>query len=109
MLVFTDPTVPFARQRLLLGVLRVLDVAVLCLGLEVDPGSAGSPPGPALQANPPHFHMTQEKSAIFSKKRVFHETRVGLGVDGPHKAAGHLQNTPTTRLPLAASGSQSAL
>ena len=32
-----------------------------------------------------------------------------MGVDGPHKAAGHLQNTPKTRLPLGASGSQSAL
>ena len=28
---------------------------------------------------------------------------------GPHEAAGYLQNTPRTRLPLAASGSQSAL
>ena len=43
-LVLTDLNVPFGRQRLLLGVLRVLDVAVLCLGLEVVPGSAGSPP-----------------------------------------------------------------
>ena len=32
-----------------------------------------------------------------------------MGVDGPRKAAGHLQNTPRTRLPLAASGFQSAL
>ena len=32
-----------------------------------------------------------------------------MGVDGPHKTAGHLQNTPKTRLPLGASGSQSAL
>ena len=32
-----------------------------------------------------------------------------LDVGGPHKAAGHLQNTPSTRLPLAAAGSQSAL
>ena len=47
-LVLTDLNVPFGRQRLLLGVLRVLDVAVLCLGLEVVPGSAGSPPGSAL-------------------------------------------------------------
>ena len=32
-----------------------------------------------------------------------------MGVDGPHKTAGHLQNTPKTRLPLVAAGSQSAL
>ena len=32
-----------------------------------------------------------------------------MGVDGPHKTAGHLQNTPKTRLLLGASGSQSAL
>ena len=32
-----------------------------------------------------------------------------MGVDGPHKTAGHLQNTPKTRLPLLAAGSQSAL
>ena len=32
-----------------------------------------------------------------------------MGVDGPHKTAGHLQNTPKARLPLVAAGSQSAL
>ena len=30
-------------------------------------------------------------------------------MDGPHKTAGHLQNAPKARLPLGASGSQSAL
>ena len=60
-------------------------------------------------AKPPNMHMTQEKSANFFKARVFHETWVGLGVDGPHKTAGHLQNTPKARLPLVAAGSQSAL
>ena len=39
---FLWPAAPAPR------VLGVLDVAVLCLGLEVDPGSAGSTPGPAL-------------------------------------------------------------
>ena len=32
-----------------------------------------------------------------------------MGVDGPHKTAGHPQDTPRTRLPLVAAGSQSAL
>ena len=32
-----------------------------------------------------------------------------MGVDGPHRAAGHLQNTPKACLPLVAAGSQSAL
>ena len=44
-------------------------------------------------ANPPHFYN-------FSIG-----TRVGLGVNGPHKAAGHLQNTPRTCIPLGAAGS----
>ena len=44
--------------------------------------------------------------------RGFPATNVGLGVDGPHNTAGHLQNapgTPAIRFPLAASGFQSAL
>ena len=49
------------------------------------------------------------KIGHFFKIGVFHETWVGLGVDGPHKTAEHLQNTPKARLPLGASGSQSAL
>ena len=60
-------------------------------------------------AKSPHIHMTQEKIGQFFKTRGFHETSVGFGVDGPHKAAGHLKNTPRTRLPLVAAGSQSAL
>ena len=32
-----------------------------------------------------------------------------MGVDGPHRTAGHPQDTPRARLPLAAAGSQSAL
>lgn len=56
-LVLTDLNVPFGRQRLLLGVLRVLDVAVLCLGLEVVPGSAGSPPGSALHPRSPEWNI----------------------------------------------------
>ena len=54
-----------------------------------------------------HPHDAQ-KMAIF-KASIFHEACVGLGVDGPDKAAGHLQNTPRARLLLPASGSQSAL
>ena len=61
------------------------------------------------RANPPHIHMTQAKSANFFKITVFHETRVGPGVDGPDKAAGYLQNSPRTRVALVASGPQSAL
>ena len=56
-LVLTDLNVPFGRQHLLLGVLRVLDVAVLCLGLEVVPGSAGSPPGSALHPHSPEWNI----------------------------------------------------
>ena len=60
-------------------------------------------------ANPPHIHMTQEKIGQFFKAGATHEIRVRLGVDGPHKAAGHPQDTPKTPLLLPASGSQSAL
>merc|ERR1712091_227668 len=49
------------------------------------------------------------KIGQFLEVWVFPQTQVGLCVDGPCKAAGHLQNTPKTRLPLGASGSQSAL
>ena len=60
-------------------------------------------------ANPPHIHMHIGKIGQFFKIRVFMKTRVGLGVEGPHKAAGYLQNTLGVRLPLSAAGSQSAL
>ena len=63
-------------------------------------------------ANPPHIHMHTGKIGQSFKIKVFHHTRVGLvglGVDGPHKTAGHPQHTPGTCLPLAAAGSQSAL
>ena len=49
---------------------------------------------------------TQEKSVNFFKIRVFPETRVELGVDGPHKIARHPQDTTSTppasccRLPI---------
>ena len=49
------------------------------------------------------------KIGRFFEVWVFSVAQVGLGVDGPHKAAGRLQNTPGTRLLLAAAGSQSAL
>ena len=55
-----------------------------------------------------YLHDTGKIGQIF-KTKIFHEIRVEFGVDGPHKAAGHLQNTPRARPPLAASGSQSAL
>ena len=54
-------------------------------------------------ANPPHIHMHTGKIGEFFNIRGFYETRVELGVDG------HPQDTPRTRLPLAASGSPSAL
>ena len=60
-------------------------------------------------ANPLHIHMHTGKIGQFFKISVFHETRVELGVDGPHKTARHPQDTLRARLPLAAAGSQSAL
>ena len=45
-------------------------------------------------ANPPHIHMHMEKNRSIFENKDFHHTRVELGVDGLHKAAGHLQNTP---------------
>ena len=59
----------------------------------------------------PFPHAYREIHKIF-KIRVFHQSNVGLCVDGPHNTAGHLQNTtrtPAIHFPLAASGSQSAL
>ena len=56
-----------------------------------------------------HIHMHMKKTGQFFKKRGFHETRVELVVDGPRKTAGCPQDTPMTRIPLAAAGSQSAL
>ena len=63
-------------------------------------------------ADPPHFHMHIGKIGQFLEVWVFRGTQVGLCVDGPCKAAGHLQNTPGTpamHFPLVAAGSQSAL
>ena len=63
-------------------------------------------------ADPPIFHMHRGKIGQFFKVWVFHQTNVGLCVDGLHNTAGHLQNTPGTPaiyFPLAAFGSQSAL
>ena len=63
-------------------------------------------------ADPPHFHMHRGKIGQFFEARVFPAAQVGLGVDGPHKTAENLQNTPRTPpvcRPLAAAGSQSAL
>ena len=63
-------------------------------------------------ADPPHFHMHIGKVGQFLEVWVFPATRVGLCVDGPCKAAGHLQNTPGTpamHFPLVVAGSQSAL
>ena len=63
-------------------------------------------------ADPPHFHMHIEKIGQFFKLWVFRRIQAGLGVDGPHKSAGHLQNasgTRAVRLPRAAAGSQSVL
>ena len=53
-----------------------------------------------------------EKIGQFLEVWVFPETNAGLCVHGPHKTAGHLQNTPGTPamyFPLVAAGSQSAL
>ena len=63
-------------------------------------------------ADPPHFHMHIGKIGQFLEVWVFRGTQVELCVDGPCKAAGHLQNTPATpvmHFPLLAAGSQSAL
>ena len=52
------------------------------------------------------------KIGQFLEVWVFPAAQAGLCVDGPCKAAGHLQNTPRTpamHFPLGASGSQSAL
>jgi hypothetical protein len=63
-------------------------------------------------ADPPHFHMHMGKIGQFFRIRVFPATQAGLCVDGPCKAAWHLQNTPGTpamHFPLVVAGSQSAL
>ena len=63
-------------------------------------------------ADPLHFDMHIEKIGQFFKIRVSPQTQVRLCVDGPHKTAGDLQNTPGTPavdVPLFAAGSQSAL
>ena len=68
--------------------------------------------GPGDGADPPHFHMHIEKIGQFLEVWVFPETNAGLCVHGPHKTAGHLQNTPGTpamHFPLVVAGSQSAL
>jgi len=56
--------------------------------------------------------MHIEKIGQFLEVWVFPETNAGLCVHGPHKTAGHLQNTPGTpamHFPLVVAGSQSAL
>ena len=52
------------------------------------------------------------KIGQFLEVWVFPATNAGLCVDGPHKTAGDLQNTPGTpamHFPLVVAGSQSAL
>ena len=59
-------------------------------------------------AGPPHFHIDVGKIDQFFELRVFPGIQAELGVDGPHKTAGHLQNapgTPAMHFPLAAAGS----
>ena len=51
-----------------------------------------------------HMSTCTPKIGQFFKIRVFHQIQVRLAVDGPHRTAGHPQNTPRTRLPLAAAG-----
>ena len=63
-------------------------------------------------ADSPHFHMHKGKISQFFEVWVFPANNVGLCVDGPHKPAEHLQNTPGTpamHIPLAASSFQSTL